>query len=167
MQQQKDSRPQLGGLVQSHIAMDVFSEECFLSLCPTTGLVVVTKASYTFSSQQGRGGSMRRSSPTPCIPLPMWRLIFPLLQGAEYLCWTHQFLLSAPYNLTQETSVVMVIFAEPIILFMYPIIGPSCCFICHLNIFDLLCWINHNEATGFFLVTLRLKYNLCYIIRST
>lgn len=44
MQRQKDFRPWVGGLVRGHIAMDVFSEECFPCLGPTTVLVVVPEA---------------------------------------------------------------------------------------------------------------------------
>lgn len=37
-------RPWVGGLVQGHIAMDAFSEECFPCLSPTTVLVVFSEA---------------------------------------------------------------------------------------------------------------------------
>lgn len=37
-------RPRVGGLVRGHIAMGVFSEECFPCLSPTTVLVVVPDA---------------------------------------------------------------------------------------------------------------------------
>lgn len=74
-------QPLVGGLVQCHIAMGEFSEECFPCLAPTTGLVVLlpdVKLYVLFTAKKRRKNEQieAHSVHTTC-PLFVW--------GAEFL----------------------------------------------------------------------------------
>lgn len=70
--------PRVGGLVRLHIAMGVFSEECFPCLGPTTVLVVVPEARLhiLFTPRKRRKNeeieahSLHTSSPSRCRSFP-------------------------------------------------------------------------------------------------
>lgn len=82
MHQQRDFSP-LGGRFGSGPHSDASHASV-----PPQSLLLSQMLGSASSSCWGRGGKMRRLKPTPCIPLPVQMLIFPLLKGAEFLSRT-------------------------------------------------------------------------------